>query len=311
MKALAGQPRGHRRSSSGEQPIVLSSVTTPATVAPLKSTRLRFMPRWLRTILTASCFGIFFVGTSAIGLVAGLYYRMRRVAPEDRWAFTTRINRRLNLFAGLMRDFGLIAYWPPKLPAGFENRPFLLIANHPTLIDVVLLLSSLPQLTCVVKASWYRSFVMGPMLRRTEYLPGPGHDGDEDDAPVVLRMEEKLRRGVPVLVFPEGTRSLATSLRRFRRGAIEAAIRAGVPILPLFIAPDQALLMKGQPFYVVPKQTAAYRFEFFEPIETAGRDLDSRELTREIAARFEARFEKLVEERRAIDREADEKLGRR
>jgi 1-acyl-sn-glycerol-3-phosphate acyltransferase len=134
------------------------------------------------------------------------------------------------------------------------------------------------------------------MLRSTEHVPGAGREGEqEDELPVVRRMEEKLREGVPVLVFPEGTRSLATRLRRFRRGGIEAAVRAGAPILPLFIGNDQPFLMKGVPFYRVPERTCDFVFEWLEPIETAGRD--SREITRELAARYEARFAKLVEDR--------------
>jgi 1-acyl-sn-glycerol-3-phosphate acyltransferase len=153
----------------------------------------------------------------------------------------------------------------------------LLIANHPTPIDGSGVFH--PQLSCVVKASWYRSFLMGPMLRRTEYIPGPGHDEDDeaDGAPVVARMEQKLREGVPVLVFPEGTRSGRDSLRRFRRGAIEAAVRAGAPILPLFIGSDQPdFLAKGIPFYRVPPDMAGFTFEWLEPIETSSRGPSSR-----------------------------------
>ncbi len=299
MSAPAAVSREERRErrESGPRP-TRAPVMTLASRRPSLSSPLVRMPRFVRMVLTGFCFAVFFGGTSLLGVLAGLWFMLRRVREEDRSAFMRSLNASLQLFAGLMRDLGLIDYWPPQLPPGFEGRAFLLIANHPTLIDVVLTLASMPQLSCVVKASWYRSFLMGPMLRRTEYIPGPGFDGDEDgDAPVVQRIEEKLRKGVPVLVFPEGTRSAATSLRRFRRGAIEAALRAGVPILPLFIANDQRLLMKGVPFWRVPKQTCGYTFEWFEPIETAGLPVDSRALTREIAERYEARFARLLEER--------------
>jgi hypothetical protein len=58
--------------------------------------------------------------------------------------------------------------------------------------------------------------------------------------------------------------------------------------------------MKGQRFWHVPKVTPVYRFEWLEPIETAGRDLDSKALTRELQARYEARFARQVEERDAL-----------
>ncbi len=274
--------------------------TTLASPPPARRSALRRIPMWLRVALTGLAFAIFFGGTSVLGLFAGLWYRWKRVREEDRHAFTRTLNRSLQVFSGFLRDAGIIDYWPPRLPEGYEGRAFLLVANHPTLIDVVLLLGSFPELSCVAKAGWYRSFMMGPLLRRAEYVPGPGFDEGEaegDDVPVVRRMQAKLEKGIPVLVFPEGSRSPLESLRRFHRGGIEAAIRAGVPILPLFIGNRQHFLAKGLPFWKPPPTTCDFVFEWFEPIETAGKELDSREVTRELAERYEARFAKLVEER--------------
>ncbi len=305
MSAVAHASSKRDARSSGARPIALSAPplprTTPAGPPPARAHRLRRMSKALRIVLTGFAFAVFFGGSCVLGVLAGLYYRFRRVRPEDRWRFTQAINRSLQLFAGLMRDLGLIDYWHPRLPEGYEKRAFLLVANHPTLIDVVLLLASFPELSCVVKSSWYDSILLGPMLRNTEHVPGAGRDGEADEElPVVRRMEEKLRQGVPVLVFPEGTRSLATRLRRFRRGGIEAAVRAGAPILPLFIANDQPFLMKGVPFYRVPERTCDFVFEWLEPIETEGQS--AREVARELAARYEARFAKLVAERSEVAR---------
>lgn len=302
----AAEARARETARKGPRPIGAMPRTVPAGPPPARRSRLRHMPRWLRIVVTGTAFAIFFGGTSVLGLLAGLYYRFRRVREEDRWRFTRSVNASLRLFAGFMRDTGLIDYWHPRLPEGYEDRAFLLVSNHPTLIDVVLLLGSFPQLSCVAKASWYRSFLMAPMLAKTEYVPGAGFDAERDegeDLPVVRRIEAKLRAGVPVLVFPEGTRSLAESLRRFHRGGVEAAIRAGVPILPIFIANDQPFLMKGVPFWRVPRRTCDFTFEWLEPIETAGESMSSREVTRELAERYEARFAKLVEDRRLTSRE--------
>jgi 1-acyl-sn-glycerol-3-phosphate acyltransferase len=277
--------------------------TTPASRTPTRSGRLARMPRWLRIVFTGFAFANFFAATTLLGVFV---LPLMLFAPKERDRFTRKLNASMRIFSGFMRDLGLIDYWPPVLPPGYEGRPFLLVANHPSLIDVVLTLSSLPQLSCVAKGGWYDSWLMGPMLRRTDYVPGTGFSGDADvidDVPVIRRIEEKLRSGVPMLVFPEGTRSTARSMRKLKRGAIEAAVRAGVPILPLFIDLNPAFLMKGQPFYRVPKITPTYVFEWLEPIETAGRNLDSKALTRELQARYEARFAKQVEDRDALDAE--------
>ena len=267
---------------------------------PRRASRLARMPRWVRIPVTAWAFAMFFSATLALGLLAVPLLLVTRDRAERRGLFTRRLNASLRIFSGFMRDAGLIDFWPPVLPPELEGKPFLLISNHPSLIDVVLTLASFPQLTCVAKAEWYRSFVMGPMLRRTELIPGPGYEGDEeadDDLPVVRRIEEKLRAGVPVLVFPEGSRSLEDRLRRFRRGAIEAAVRAGVPILPMFIGVSHPFLMKGVPFWHVPDTTPVYTFEQLPVIDTRG--TTSRDVSRELMDRYEARFAALLAERGA------------
>ncbi|GAB5540359.1 MAG: lysophospholipid acyltransferase family protein [Sandaracinaceae bacterium] len=265
---------------------------------PRRASRLARMPRWLRIPMSGWAFAMFFGATLILGMFAVPIIMLMRNRPEHRWRFTHRLNASLRLFSGFIRDSGLIDYWPPLLPPELEGRPFLLVSNHPSLIDVVLTLSSFPQLTCVAKAEWYGSFLMGPLLRRTELIPGPGYEGDEeadDDLPVVRRIEEKLRAGVPVLVFPEGSRSLADRLRRFRRGAIEAAVRAQVPILPMFIGVSHPYLMKGVPFWHVPDSTPLYTFEQLPVIETAGKT--SRDVARDLTAHYEARFDALLAER--------------
>ena len=272
--------------------------TTPAS-PPLSPRRGR--PRWVRILATAFCFGVFFGGTTVLGVLASLWFRVSRGREEDRARFTRKLNQSLMLFAGLIRDLGVIDFWPPRLPPGYEGEAYLLVANHPSLIDVVLVLAAFPELSAVAKASWYRSFLMGPLLRRTHLIPGPGFEGDEegeDDLPVVRRMEESLRSGVPVLVFPEGTRSAPDGLRRFRRGGFEAAVRAGVPILPLFIAPDIPFLVKGVPFWAtVRSQTCGYEFEWLEPVDPQGKT--ARQIANDLSARYQARFARLLASRRA------------
>lgn len=268
----------------------------PASRTPRRSSRLAYMPRWLRAALTGWAFFMFFSVTLLLGTVMLPLALVLRLRLGDRATFTRRLNAVMRTFTAYMRDVGLIAYWPIVLPEGYEGRGCLVVANHPSLIDVVLTLSSLPQLACVAKASWYDSILMGPMLRRTTFIPGPDLTKDpiEAEQSFLTRLETALRGGQSILVFPEGTRSSATSLHRFTRGAIEAAVRAGAPILPLFIDLDEEFLMKGVPFWRTPPRTPLYVFEWFDPIETAGARLDGKKLTRELQARYEERFAKVV-----------------
>lgn len=270
------------------------------------------MPRFLRILFSGSAFVAFFFTASVLGrllLPIALHWPG---SPERRQARRERILLlSYRSFIGYMRALRLIHFMRPALPADLPapGQPYLLISNHPSLIDVLVLTSLLPGLTSVAKASWFRSWLMRPLLEYAGYIPGaddralPGAgdaDPGEDHSPVLERMTEHLRAGHPLLVFPEASRSHERSLRRFRRGAIAAAVRAGVPIVPAFISVVPPMLMKHQPWYDVPKRGGHYTVEFFPIILTAGKDLDSRAVTRELRDRYEQRHAQMLAERDAL-----------
>ena len=71
---------------------------------------------------------------------------------------------------------------------------------------------------------------------------------------------------MPVLIFPEGTRSPEGGLRTFKRGAFEIACRANVPVLPLLIKCNPPALGKGRPWYDIPRRTARFTMTPLPPI---------------------------------------------
>src|SRR5690606_3061160 len=136
--------------------------------------------------------------------------------------------------------------------------------------------------------------------------------GREESEDMLGTMVAHLRSGHPLLVFPEGTRSLADRLHRFRRGAVEAAVRAQVPIVALFVAVDRPFLMKGVPFWHVPQDTAHYVVEPLEIVDTRGVPVErAKALNAELQAKFQARFQRMIAERAegAVPPGAEEPTG--
>jgi 1-acyl-sn-glycerol-3-phosphate acyltransferase len=132
----------------------------------------------------------------------------------------------------------------------------LIIANHPTLIDVVLLGSLLPEVDCIVKRGlWRNPFLRWP-VSWAGYIPnsegpnseGPNSNGEE----LVERCSATLRKGHSLLVFPEGTRTVPGKPMRLQRGAAHIALAADVEILPVTITCDPVTLFRGNPWYRVP-----------------------------------------------------------
>jgi 1-acyl-sn-glycerol-3-phosphate acyltransferase len=136
----------------------------------------------------------------------------------------------------------------------------LVVANHPTLLDVVFLVSLMPQADCVVKReAWSNPFMRG-VVRGAGYLPNDLGDSLVDAG------VERLQAGRSLLVFPEGTRSKMGALGPFRRGAAHMALRSGRPLRPALIRCDPPSLMRGQKWYDVPERRMHFTVECCEEI---------------------------------------------
>jgi 1-acyl-sn-glycerol-3-phosphate acyltransferase len=255
------------------------------------------LPKPLRVVLTGAAFAIFIGGSGVISW-ALIPLKRRRIRELDAKAQ----RREWDLFfqdcygwsVKMMSRLGLMDFEVPPLPKDFPHgKPFVLIANHPSLIDILFLKAAVPGLTCLVKAALFRQPQLRPILELSGDFAGPDAAQQEIGSTAVLdTFVERLEAGFPVTVFPEGTRSPKWGLRRFRRGAIEAACRAGVPVVPAFIWCDPPTLMKGQKWYEVPDRRAHFEIEYMPVIDTAGRD--SHELTRTLKKEYERRVREAV-----------------
>ena len=253
------------------------------------------MPRAARVLLTGLAFLLFAAGGATLSWLllplsvarhrGRLAQRRRSQDVLHRWGY--------RVFARALHGLRLIDFTPP--PVAPPGSAFVLVANHPTLIDVMLLLATFPRAACLVKRSWFSSPLIGPLLRHGGNIPGPSAEEPDDEAgpgrAVVLeRIVACLREGTPVLVFPEGTRSPPGGLGRFKRGAAEAALRAGVPLVPVVIRCDPPTLARGAPWWRVPARRVVIEIEPLvardddEPLPPGA---DARAVTRALRARYE------------------------
>jgi 1-acyl-sn-glycerol-3-phosphate acyltransferase len=137
---------------------------------------------------------------------------------------------------------------------------YLVIANHPSLIDVVFLVSLMPQVDCIVKRGlWQNPFLRWPVLWAS-YIPN-----SEGEA-LVQDCAATLKRGNSLLVFPEGTRTVPGQPMRMQRGAAHIALAAGVDILPITITCTEPMLTKGYGWNRAPRRRPHFCIRVGEPI---------------------------------------------
>jgi len=122
----------------------------------------------------------------------------------------------------------------------------LILANHPTLIDVVLLLSLLSQVDCVIKEAVRKNIFMRSSVTSANYI------SNQEPELLLDTCVSCLESGSSLLMFPEGTRTTIGQGLQFKLGAAEVAIRARAQILPIVIDCKPQFLMRGQPWYSIP-----------------------------------------------------------
>lgn len=239
--------------------------------------------------LAATGFGFLFFGLGAV-LIGTVVLPLTRLLPGAAAARESRaralIRRAFRAFAVVMRTAGTISI---EL-RGIERlgQPGqLIIANHPTLIDAILLLAFMHQPTnCVTKAALRRNPLMRGAVRAAGYV-----SNDPTDA-MIARATAALDAGESLLMFPEGTRTRPGKPIAFHRGAANIALRAARQVTPVFITCVPPTLSKAQPWYRIPPRRCHVRLVVGEdidlqPYRSAPLPLGSRSLNRELQGLFE------------------------
>lgn len=247
------------------------------------------MSREYRRLATGLCFLVFMTG----GVIGSLVYlpllQCLPLSAEERRARGLRfVQWAFRSFTSLMCTVRVIRTLDVRgLDALAGRGPFLYVANHPTLIDVVTAMGRVPRCNCIVKrALWHHPF-MGGVLRLSGLLPN-------DDGPELMkRIERELSAGRSLMVFPEGTRSPEGRLGRFTRGAARLALHLELPIVPIRITCEPSTLRKGQKWYEVPDRAVTFGLDFGAPIDpmavvgdAASRPIQARRLTAHLEEHF-------------------------
>ncbi|MCD8072911.1 MAG: 1-acyl-sn-glycerol-3-phosphate acyltransferase, partial [Alistipes sp.] len=125
------------------------------------------------------------------------------------------------------------------------EKPSVVIANHQSFIDILVLLSLYPKLVMVTNQWVWHSPFFGRVVRYAGF--SSTKEGYE-------RLTEELRPmvedGYSVIVFPEGTRSPDNRIRRFHKGAFTLSRELGLDILPIVLYGNGLVSSKRQPFYI-------------------------------------------------------------
>jgi 1-acyl-sn-glycerol-3-phosphate acyltransferase len=216
-----------------------------------------------RVFATGLCFACFGAGGVVLGLIAFPLLGLLQREPERRRRAARRmISGLFRLFVAMMRRLGVLSYEVLGRER-LRKEGLLILANHPTLIDVVFLMALVERADCIIKGGLARNlFIRGP-VRAAGFAFNDSGTGLVDDCLV------SLRAGNNLIVFPEGTRTPASGGLRLQRGAARIAVHGALDITPVRIQCTPATLGKGDRWYQVPRRRAHFRIEVCETIAVA------------------------------------------
>ena len=137
----------------------------------------------------------------------------------------------------------------------------IVIANHPSLLDVVFILSKVRRINCIVKNDLAKNIFLSPAIKASNYIINT-----EDEA-LLNRSLEVLRNGESLLVFPEGTRTKEAI--KFHKAPFYIAINSAKIVTPIFIYMNPRSLQKGVKWYKTPKNKIKYKIKIDKDLEVS------------------------------------------
>ncbi|MDP8098892.1 lysophospholipid acyltransferase family protein [Pasteurella atlantica] len=216
---------------------------------------------WLRRFL-GTMFGFVLFGLAGILIKVILY---PYVKDHKNNSLTMQLKAR-KIVSNIWLFFVKYLTWAGVLEVkytGFERlgkAGQLVIANHPSLLDVVLIFSQQHRFNCIIKKDLLHNPTMTSPILSCGFLP------NTESEELLIKTNEVLKEQ-PLLLFPEGTRTDWDGVIKFNRGATSLGLRSAKIITPIVIKMSPLNFKKGQAWYKIPPCRIQYEL-------TVGEDID-------------------------------------
>ena len=248
----------------------------------------RTLDRGWRLIGTGLSFAVFGIGGFIIGLfaVVGLQLVIRDRARRAQVARLI-ISRTFRGFTVFMSAVGVLRWSVEGASHWKRDQGCMVVANHPTLIDVVFLLGLFEGADCVVKAGVITNPFWSMLVRTADYI------SNEDLGALLAETANRLKAGRTVILFPEGTRTVPGAPLSFGPVAGLVAVRTGCQLLPVVITCTPPTLYKHLPWYRIPERRVDLRLRLCPGWSVAlaeGKGTDQRRAARALTRDLEAFF---------------------
>ncbi|TNF68909.1 MAG: 1-acyl-sn-glycerol-3-phosphate acyltransferase [Gammaproteobacteria bacterium] len=243
-----------------------------------------------RLFATAFAFGVFGIGALVLAYLTIPLIIICSPKNKRKYKVQHAISVNFRLFVLLMQTLGLAKFSFESKEKLLSDQSTLFIANHPSLIDYVVITSELSSCDNIVKSELWNNFFVKRVIQAAGYI------ANEQNEDTFNNLRLSLAYGNNVLLFPEGTRSVVNQPIQLKRGAAQIAIRLDVPIRLIYITCQPRTLTKELKWYQIPDRCVNFKVVVGEKINPQTFLNDANQLP-SLAARRLTRYleEKLTE----------------
>ena len=215
--------------------------------------------KFLRALFVLIDMGIFAIGALTIGLVIFPLLSLFIKGKERREYFSSIIHYSWKFFIWVMEKTGEIKVNVNGDLSLIKGK--IVVASHPSLIDIILLIGNMPRSLCIAKKEILKNIVMRNIVKSLYIV---------NDDPELFQKNAKqaLEDGYNIIIFPTGTRTLPGENLKIHKGAAQLAITSGVNIVPVKIETDFPFLIKSHSPFDAGSKTVNYYLTVLSEIKT-------------------------------------------
>jgi len=197
----------------------------------------------IRTIFAAIFVVLFFIFSLPILLVFKLLYK--------------RHSEKIDIYSLSIVKWALsIVVWisgTKVIAYGEENVPtdvaVLYTGNHSSIFDILITYTRVPRLTGYISKMSIKKVPVLPLWMNRVHCLFLDRSDIKQGLKVILEAIEKIKEGISIFVFPEGTRSRTPgTILEFKEGSFKIASKTGCPIIPVTIVNSQEIFEAHIPF---------------------------------------------------------------
>ena len=220
--------------------------------------------RYLRSLLVVFCFGIFGLGSMVLNFFifplinlfckncdkTGIYHAIIRCL----WRFFLLLLIKLRLIKLDIKDMQAL-----------ENiKGKIVVATHPSFIDILILVALIPKSTGFTKQSMTKNFIIKNLVNSI-FIPNVLEYEE-----LMAKTKEMLDKGFNVIIFPMGSRHRRGEHLKIKKGAATIALETNKNIVPVKMYTDKDFLFINQPFYDGNNSVVTFFIEVLPDIVTDG-----------------------------------------